>query len=364
MSSEQQTSQSLRGRCFVSLPFDYLLIGGGLSLLTMLFLRVAGFSFDPDGSLLVVPAAFILLSNSSHFASSTVRLYTKPASKQDYPFLTMVFPLVILLVLTFSLIFAVDVGKHLNAIYFTWSPYHYAAQAYGLAVMYSHRSGVSLTPSQKRVIRMTCMIPFFYAFARGANSGLGWIVPDSVYQEYPIAQTLRHGIVQVLAILALVTPALAYLWLLYHQKARAPLITFLIIFSNSMWWIVFALYDAFIWATVFHGLQYLAIVTIFHLKDQMELPENTRGRLYHIGKFYGLSLLLGYGLFNICPYAWVMAGFTLGESMLLVTAVINIHHFIVDAYIWKPGPQRESGWRNAIPFPVLVGSFVRDRRPG
>ena len=31
----------------------------------------------------------------------------------------------------------------------------------------------------------------------------------------------------------------------------------------------------------------------------------------------------------------MLAGFGLGESMLLVVAVINIHHFIVDRYIWQ-----------------------------
>ena len=30
-----------------------------------------------------------------------------------------------------------------------------------------------------------------------------------------------------------------------------------------------------------------------------------------------------------------MAGFGMAESMLLVVATINIHHFIVDAFIWK-----------------------------
>jgi hypothetical protein len=31
-------------------------------------------------------------------------------------------------------------------------------------------------------------------------------------------------------------------------------------------------------------------------------------------------------------------GFGPAESVLLVVAVINIHHFIVDAYIWKLRP--------------------------
>ena len=35
----------------------------------------------------------VLLSNSAHFAGSTVRLYTKPGSYRDLPFLTMGLPL-------------------------------------------------------------------------------------------------------------------------------------------------------------------------------------------------------------------------------------------------------------------------------
>ncbi len=46
-------------------------------------------------------------------------------------------------------------------------------------------------------------------------------------------------------------------------------------------------------------------------------------------------MTLGYLLFQCWPYFYVWAGFGLAESMLLGIAVINIHHFVVDAYIWK-----------------------------
>ena len=50
-----------------------------------------------------------------------------------------------------------------------------------------------------------------------------------------------------------------------------------------------------------------------------------------------VCVVLAYALFNCLPQAYVLAGFGLAESMLLVTAAINIHHFIVDAYIWRLG---------------------------
>ena len=88
-------------------------------------------------------------------------------------------------------------------------------------------------------------------------------------------------------------------------------------------------------ATIAHGAQYLAIVIVYHVREQLRETDNHRGWLFHALSFYGRSVLLGYGLFYCWPYAYVWAGAGLVESMLLVTAAINIHHFVVDRYIWR-----------------------------
>ena len=114
-----------------------------------------------------------------------------------------------------------------------------------------------------------------------------------------------------------------------------PLISWLIMVTNGIWWIAFRFLDAFAWATVFHGLQYLAIVMIFHVRDEMARPDHRRGPLAYALQFYAASLALGYLLFYVWPFAFLAAGFPLSESLLLCAAVINIHHFIVDRYIWR-----------------------------
>ena len=93
------------GRMFVHPLFDYMLIGGGLSLIVTFGMIAAGIA--PEGEALApyIPL-IILLSNSSHFAASTVRLYTKPGAFRDFRFLTMALPLVTLAVLTASIGFA------------------------------------------------------------------------------------------------------------------------------------------------------------------------------------------------------------------------------------------------------------------
>lgn len=279
--------------------------------------------------------AFILLSNSAHFASSSVRLYTKPDHFRHFPFLTMLLPGIAIIVTYVAMMWPVEFGKHLQALYLTWSPFHYAAQAYGLAVMYCYRSDCQLTLADKRLLWLVCMLPFFRSFLGAADSGLRWFVsPEFILQHQSLRVLLDHG-TQWLLLLTFAIPVGYFLRLQLSKSSPMPLISLLIVLTNGVWWIALDYLDAFVWATVFHGLQYLAIVIIFHVKDQLRRPENRRGALFHACWFYGISLLLGYGLFYCWPQFYVLLGFGLVESMLLVIAVINIHHFIVDAYIWR-----------------------------
>ena len=114
-----------------------------------------------------------------------------------------------------------------------------------------------------------------------------------------------------------------------------PLIGALMLVTNGVWWFIFPPMKAFVWATIFHALQYLAIVIIFHVRDQLNRPDNRRGSIYHAASFYGASLLLGFVLFDWFPRAYIFVGFGASASVMMTVAVINIHHFIVDAFIWR-----------------------------
>ena len=83
-------------------------------------------------------------------------------------------------------------------------------------------------------------------------------------------------------------------------------------------------------------------LTIFHVKTIPRGPDTGAAPL-STPSFYASSLALGYLLFYVWPFAYRLAGFGLAESMLLCAAVINIHHFIVDRYIWRL--RRDSNYR-------------------
>jgi hypothetical protein len=332
--SRSDVWRSLKGRTFGPAALDYLLIGGGLSLLfTVAVVFVPG-----HGSFIGLDALpyFLLFSNAAHFAASTVRLYSKPGTYDSLPLLTMVFPLVALLLLTLSIADAGRLGRHLQSLYLTWSPYHYSAQAYGIAVMYSYRSGCALSPTNKKMLFWVSMLPFLYNFTTAPDVGLSWLVPASVLHQ-PTLAAFRIGLGLVLFVAAALAPVLLFVRVWRSSSGPLPLIAIMAVVANGVWFLVLGPLDAFVYATVFHGIQYMAIVIIFHVRDQMARPGNQHGRLYHGLWFYGASLVLGYALFNCLPLAYVFAGFGRVESMLLVVAAINIHHFVVDAYIWRLG---------------------------
>ena len=338
------------GRPFVHPVFDYLLIGGGLSLLVLADLK--------RGSASVLTPwlkqnlwTLVLFSNSAHFAASTVRLYTKPGSFQSLRFLTMGLPLVSLLVLGVFLFFAGALGPHLQSLYLTWSPYHYAAQAYGLAIMYAYRSGESWGAREKRWMRVACFLPFLHVFLVASGSGLDWLWPGAKLQ--PAMAAARAAAVRGLWAASLALPLCVFFWHQARGSKRLPLISLFIMGSNAVWLIGMSYVDTSAWisaVTICHGIQYLAIVLIFHVRERVRLPGNARPWWQHAAGFYLACLVLGYLLFQAWPFAFVMLGFTFADSVILVISVVNVHHFVVDAFIWRL--RRDPNYAVVAPVPA------------
>lgn len=344
------TSLALRyfvpGRMFVSPAFDYLLIGGGLSLIVGLVAYANGLGFTRHGIPLI-----LLLGNFAHFAASTVRLYTKPSAVKAWPFLTLGLPFVTLAAFTALLIAGETAVKLLFALFLVWSPFHYSAQTYGLSVMYAMRSGVTLGDVDKRLLRLACLLPFFWAVLR-PQGGFGMALRHLGYVDFPVLEQMRVSVSGALSTLSLATPLLVFAWLATSKRVRLPAISFMIIATNAIWWTLFNYINAFFWASVFHGVQYLAIATYFHVRDRERRPENRRGWIYHSSVFYGLSIVLAYVLFVLWPNFYESFGFEHRLTAEAVVATINVHHFIVDAYIWKL--RKDPGNRTVVDVPVPV----------
>ena len=327
------------GRCFVSPAFDGLVIGGGLSLVVTAIVLATGKVFVPPLTLgteqaLAVMPILMLATSSAHFAASTVRLYTKPGTADELPALTALSPLIALAALALCLVYADTLGSHLQSLYLTWSPYHYAAQAYGLSLMYALRTGCALDAKQKRTLRIICLLPFAYALAQPGAVGLGWLLPATLDANPTLAGALA-ALRTALKLAMFAAPLWFFARCARSESGPLPVISVLIIASNGIWWAFLAYSLAFVWAAVFHALQYLAISVVFHVEDQAAERGGERRPAADAARFYGMCLLLAFGLFHLLPQACLWAGFGYVESLLLVVAAINVHHFVVDAFIWR-----------------------------
>jgi hypothetical protein len=318
------------GRTFVSPAFDLAFIGGGLSLIFGVLAYAGGLRFGPEHLTLV-----LLFGNFAHFASSTVRLYSKPGAVRALPrWLTLWLPIATLVFFTAVLLQAGWLVRYVFAVFVIWSPYHYSAQTYGLAMMYAYRSDRTLTDAQKRTVWWACLVPFLWSLLR-PNAGLAHIFEGLGFHSVPSLESMRWSVSLLLSAAALATPVIVVLRLRVRAQVTLPLLSVMIVMTNAVWWTFFNYINAMWWAAIFHGVQYLAIVTIFHVKERVRAPGNRYGTLVHTLGFYGVCVVAAWLLFVAWPDSFVAMGFDPALTPQLTVAVINIHHFIVDAYIWR-----------------------------
>ena len=181
----------------------------------------------------------------------------------------------------------------------------------------------SLAEGDKRLVRLACLAPFSWAVLR-PQGGLGVTLKHlGIVAPMPL-EHLRAGVSLTLSIVALLAPLVVFVVL--QRRGRAvPLISLALIMVNAVWWTAFNYINAFFWAALFHGV----------VRERTRRPEDRRGWAFHAGVFYGASVALAYLLFVLRPDAYVALGYERLLTAQLVVAVINIHHFVVDAYIWR-----------------------------
>jgi hypothetical protein len=324
--------RALLGRPFLNTSMELMLIGGGLSIVATVTIALVG----PRRPLLD-PALLpwiVLLSNSAHFAASSVRLYTKPGAARSMPITALGLPVAAAALFILGLAFPGGIGAGLNTLYLTWSPFHYSAQAYGVAMIYTGRAGRSLTGSERRLLRAIALVPFAYTAVRFLSR---W-TPALVARGLPSLAEPERGLGLPLIVAGLGAPILFHAIAWRRHGTPLPLMCLLPLVSNALWFFVLDPLNAFLWATIFHGIQYMALVLIFHVRDGVGAnPGAGREHAAALGRlaaFYLGSVALGYGLFIVLPAVGAAIGGDYPDSRMIAVALVNIHHFLVDARIW------------------------------
>jgi hypothetical protein len=320
--------------------------GGGYILLFGLFL-----AFGPEIRGHLPPAIapmLILLVSTPHYGATLLRVYERRSERRAYA----LFSLWATLALLAAFVVGVQepaVGTVLFTLYLTWSPWHYTGQNYGIAMMFLNRSGVRVTPLLRRWMHASFVLSYVLTFVtmhRAAADARG------LHDE--VVHLGRLGIPAYAADVAIPLLAAAYITALL-QSARLALVqarprtllpVALIALSQSLW---FSLPDMartfasgveplefdhrafyFNWVVLAHAVQYLWL-TAYYARS---FPEWNGA-----GRYLAKTLLAG----NV---AWLLPALVLAPQLLggsasevnvalLVAALVNLHHFILDGAIWK-----------------------------
>jgi hypothetical protein len=373
----------LRGPRWLEGPLPDLLIGaGGAYLLSVpiLWFALSG-AVASDWTFTPIWIIAILI-NGPHYGATLLRVYEQREERHRYA-LFAVWGTALCAAIFVAGLYEPWVGALIVTVYFSWSPWHFAGQNYGISLMFLRRSGVEISPLAKRLLYASFLLSFVLAFlALHIEGSTGASAPPrSALYTAPVL--LRLGIPDAIAgalflasgaaYLFCVVGAVAILWRRARLRVLLPVLS--LVLCQALWFSVPALLDATrawsirslafaaIWISAAHSMQYLWVT--FHYAKRSA----TRTRLSQ----YLLKTTLAGNAAIVLPGIF-FAPMLLGTSLTweaglstLVFAVVNLHHFMLDGAIWKlrDGKVARALLRDGEgdPRPAAIGPKSRWQRP-
>jgi tetratricopeptide (TPR) repeat protein len=332
---------------WVSRPLVDLLVGcGGWSLPLLL---ASYWLVDADARRWSsVFYALALACNYPHYMATIHRAYFRQADRDRYRLVTHY--------LTAGLVL-LAVAAHVRpallpwlfTAYVMWSPWHYTGQNFGLAMMFMRRAGVPIDERQRRRLRLAFAASYVMLLAAFNEAGAGDPLVLSLHLPVGLAFPLQAFALVMFLLLALPT-----LGTLVARAGWRPMVAPLTLVATQTLWFVAPI--ALTWTgavslvqtryssgilAVMHSAQYLWITQHYARRDAA-LGAGEGGSWS--GARYWVTLVAG-GIALFVPGPWLAShlghvDFT--TSMLIVTSIVNLHHFIVDGVVWKLRDKRVS----------------------
>ncbi len=280
-----------------------------------------------------------LIFNYPHFMATIYRAYRTREEFQKYRIFTL--HITALLALTAILAHAdFRLVPWVFTLYINWSPWHYSGQNYGLLMMFARRGGTSVTQSERRLLYwafIASYVMLLVSFHTGVSND-PFVLSLNLPAKLSIPARVAGGVLYVLfsgwVIAAWVKRGgwkgmAAPLTLLATQALWFVLPTALGLVAGAA--IPQTRYSSGILA-VLHSAQYLWI-TSYYARREARAAGNSSWRM----STYFVTLIAG-GIALFIPGPWLVSyafHYDFAVSFLIFTALVNIHHFILDGAIWK-----------------------------
>jgi tetratricopeptide (TPR) repeat protein len=280
-----------------------------------------------------------LLSNYPHFMATVYRAYHTRDEFEKYRIYTVH---VALLLAVAGVVTHVWHGllPWIFTLYICWSPWHYTGQNFGLLMMFARRAGVSPTEAERRALRLSFVASYILlmlSFHTGASG-------DALILSLGLAAKFTLPARAVLALFFVGASGWALVSFARRSNFRTILPVLTLTITQFLWFLLPAVielvsgreipqtrYSSGLLA-VLHSTQYLWITSYYQEKEA-----RAAGDSHWSFSRYLVTLIAG-GIALFIPGPWIVSRIfhaDFAASFLTFTALVNIHHFILDGAIWK-----------------------------
>ncbi len=284
-----------------------------------------------------------LFFNYPHYMATIYRAYHRAEDFQKYRIFTVHITALVVLTLLLSH-FWLRLLPWIFTIYLTWSPWHYSGQNYGLFMMFARRAGADPDKYARRALYGAFIVSYLILFL-GFHNGPS---TDPLFVSLGIPAVVSRW-EQIILCVAFVGLSAFGLRRLARSTGWRKLIPSLTLFSSQFLWFLLPAAISLIkgleipqnrYSTgvlaVMHSAQYLWITSYYARREAAGEASGKTGRNWRPLAYFGVLVVGGIALF--VPGPWLASrafhhDFT--ASFLIFTALVNIHHFLLDGAIWK-----------------------------
>lgn len=331
-------------RLWIDRPWVDLLIGcGGWSAPLLI---VSYLLLDKDAQRWAsVFYGLALVCNYPHYMATVHRAYARGEDRAQYRLFTYYLTGLLLIIAAAAHVRPVLL-PWLFTIYVMWSPWHYTGQNFGLTMMFLRRAGANVTPLERRWLRISFVASYVMllaAFNAGGSPGPG-LGQDPLVLSLGIPHAIALAIEIAAGVVFLGAGALVLLPIARRIDIGAMLPAATLCVTQACW---FVIPIAMTWASavpapqtryssgilaVMHSAQYLWITRHYAQRDAARRSATHWSNV----SYWGTLVVGGVALFLPGPWLASYVGhFDFTSSMLIVTAIVNIHHFMLDGVVWK-----------------------------
>jgi tetratricopeptide (TPR) repeat protein len=280
-----------------------------------------------------------LLGNYPHFMATVYRAYHTRTEFEKYRIFTVHIALLLALAGIVAHVWY-PLLPWIFTLYICWSPWHYTGQNFGLLMMFARRSGLAPSSAERNAIHLGFIASFLLLMLSFHTGPSG----DAMILSLGLPAKVTLPARGVLAVFFVGANGWALFSMARRSSMKAILAPLTLAVTQFLWFLLPAMIELFSGRdvpqtryssgvlAVLHSAQYLWITSYYQERE-------ARGSGDANWKFsrYMLTLVAG-GIALFIPGPWIASRLfhaDFAASFLTFTALVNIHHFILDGALWK-----------------------------